>query len=135
MPPTTDEERHYADGIDRFSQVLGYRAAYEALDREYQRAHDATMRQLFSIDGAFANTDLQEIRSRHPNWVIDYEKIGEKVWAARLRGPSDAQGQIEAKQIMDEINAAAAKRNQLPGLPGIADAMHMTIEEVKKVKD
>jgi hypothetical protein len=135
MPPTTDEERHYADGIDRYSRALGYKAAYDALDREYQRAHDATMRQLFSIDGAFANTDLQEIRSRHPNWVINYEKKGDKIWAAGLRGPSDAEGRIEAEEIMDEIRAATAKRNLLPGIPGFADAIQMTIEEVKKVKD
>jgi hypothetical protein len=127
MPPTTSAERLYASEIDRLSQALGYKAAYELMDREYLKAHDATMRQLFHVDGGFVRA-VAEIADQYPNWEFCVVST-DTTMDVRISTRAVDQEQSNKQAIIEKIEAAKAQFNKLPGVRGIADAIEMTVGE------
>ena len=72
--------------------------------------------------------DLVDIVEKYPKWGIRFmeTKTGVDV---KLTAPADDEERIHQKEIVDKIRAAFAKRNKLPGVKGVLDAMHLTFGE------
>jgi hypothetical protein len=118
MPPTGPVDALYASGIELICQAIGYKAAFEALQGAFEKLADSSRRHLFSIEGAFAN-DIAEIVARHPAWNIRFAE-GDSGFQVEVAGRTGMGAtRDEAEEIQREIQAAFARHNKFPGLPGV----------------
>jgi hypothetical protein len=127
MPPTNSIDHAYAAGIDSFAHALGYKAAFEIMEREFDKASDAFNRQVGHLDGGFYK-ELVALVEEYPNWNVRFfnTKTGP---AANISARDDKQTQGEKPEIEEKIRALYARYNKLPGLPGVVGALRLTDEK------
>jgi hypothetical protein len=125
MPPTNPVDVIYASGIELAVKTIGHKAAFKALQREVENLSDATIRQIFTLEGAFAN-DVAELVKEYPGREIVFRKT-ENGYAATISGSNTLE---EAQEIKRRIDEAIERRNKLPGVPEIRESITSTISEV-----
>jgi hypothetical protein len=72
--PEEELEEHYKGNIARFARILTNEVAYEILGKAVDDRLDSIKRQLFSLDGAFANEAAQILRE-YPRWNFRFEMV------------------------------------------------------------
>lgn len=124
MTPINSVDHAYMAGIRNFSEALGYKAAFEAIEQAFLNASDATVRQAFNLEGGFFK-ELAELVAQYPNWNVRFFNT-ETGPAANISAIDVQQGLGEKLEIEDKIHALYAKYNKLPGLSEFVSALRLT---------
>ena len=128
MDNNTIIEEFYLEAMKLVANVIRYEEAFKALKAEFEKRAEATLRHLFSIDGAMANEVAAMVRE-HPAFTIRFVP-SETGFSIEVTG-SDSTGasQAEAEEIRNKIESIVTKYDKLPGLPDKGATLSLSVTE------